>query len=1088
MSSKQLEQLRAMGIAMGMEKDNEQRVAAIMRAKNLLEGQVIEELLTELSLDRPPDAEPLAGLLHILMDLREKWQESIIRDSTLAMLVDGVQRGEITLRHAEERASLAASTDGQHVVELLADKAITLARRDPWAAVVPGRLLAAAVDTEEPFSGRVTPWVVANLAWVDVAGRALERCPDARMQRHAGTRGERVRRWAEAHDRQELRARSCMLLAALSLRLHRDLPPDGYGELDEVDWRTRLIMYADERMARDLMVPGTMEFPRNPLRPAPWDRAAGVAEAHLREALAASSADSCSGAAAVELARLLAAADHRRGRREAGRLTGQALSGARGLSRLGILALQGRLGLVDVAALVAEMREIDVEGAVGQHGLVDASWMAVEILDSVAPDQPAAALAWARQWESVVVGCGRDQLIEHHWLLRLSALVSLLVSRADASPRGLNGLQPEEQLFVSAWAMYGAGDYYRASNLFTMLNSRSCDLVADHLAAFLWIEVHARFLAVLRLEPRERLRLLPDSIVELLNLGFRWSPFTALFMPILDDLRGPSVKEIGLFADCLERLVIPLERLHGDVGREFAHAVAMYAIALVASLPVEVNMDHLARLMQAASGARYAAAVQARARVDPSEDADITALLERVAYWQRLQDSQAAGEEAGEDVLFEVRLTSYATGSEQGDGSDPAAILRNIQMRADSFLDNRVLAAVQNDAPPVLSLAELQANLGERTALLLTFIGQFDPPAGPPLVFGLLVSQEMIVGGGVKEENLSDDANFFNAPDGGLWLSSVMGRVVAGARWAVQEYAKPDALSPTAEEGFAADMQVEHFLASNVRAGMERLRKRGVDHLCVVPYGPLRVCPVHLLGAPGRMLADDWIVSYLPHATLLGRRRPPSSVRSDPVASVGISYPALGLGVPTNAPVDTTGQARRIAELFGAEPVLDSNATPAAVIRALQTSRRVHIAAHGEMNAWAPAFQAVQLAPSEGGDGRLRAADLLALDLSGLELVTLSACESALVRFDHADNPRGLAPTLLLRGADAVVGTLWPVKARVAETFFPALYGELSRNTGLLDAYALAMQRTRRTHPELRDWGAFYFMGDWRGTPREDAT
>jgi CHAT domain-containing protein len=140
------------------------------------------------------------------------------------------------------------------------------------------------------------------------------------------------------------------------------------------------------------------------------------------------------------------------------------------------------------------------------------------------------------------------------------------------------------------------------------------------------------------------------------------------------------------------------------------------------------------------------------------------------------------------------------------------------------------------------------------------------------------------------------------------------------------------------------------------------------------------------------------------------------------------------------------------------------------------------------MNAWAPAFQAVQLAPSEGDDGRLRAADLLALDLNGLELVTLSACESALVRFDHADNPRGLAPTLLLRGADAVVGTLWPVKARVAETFFPALYGELSRNTGLLDAYALAMQRTRRTHSELRDWGAFYFMGDWRGTPREDAT
>jgi hypothetical protein len=1091
MGSKQLEQLRAMGIAMGMEQDNKKRLAVMMGARNLLDGHVIEELLRELSVDRPPDAEPLAGLLNLLMELREKWHESIIRDSMLGTLTDRVRSGEITLRHAEGQARLAASTDGDYVVELLADRAVELASRDPREAVAPGRILAAAVDTEEPLDGHETSWVMANLAWVDVAGRALERCPDARMQRHAGVRGERVRRWAEVHDRQEVRSGACMLLAALAMRLYRSPPPQGYQELQEIDWRIRLILHADERLARDLLLPGTMEFLQNPLRPAPWRQAAEMAEAHLREALAVSPADSRRrSAAAVELARLLAATGGRRGEREAGRLGDQALSEAGGLSRLGILALQSRVGMaVDLAAVVAEMKEIDVGWAVSEHGLVDASWMAVEILDVFTQVQPATALDWARRWEPVVVRCGRDQLIERHWLLRLAAHVALLAMGTDGFSRGLDGLQPEEQLFISAWDMYGAGDYHRASNLFAMLNSGSSGLVADHSAAFQWIEVHARFWAILQLETREKLRLLPDSIVELLHLGFRWSPFTAVHMVILDELRGPNAKEIDSFVDCLERLVIPLERVHGDVGREFAHHVATYAVNLTASPSAEIDMDHLARLMQAGCGARYAAAMRARVRVDPSEDADVTALLERVAHWQRLRDSQAAGEEADEDVFFEIKLTSYATGTEQSDGVDPVAVLNNIQMRADSFLDNLLLAAVPNDIPPIVSLAELQSNLGERTALLLTLIGQMDPPTGPPLVFSLLVSQEMVVGGGVRQDYVSDDMNYFNAPDGGLWLSTVMGRTVAGARWMVQQYAKPDVLSLTAEEGFAADMQVGHFLASNVRAAMEILRKRGVDHLCIVPYGPLRVCPMHLLGAPGRMLADDWIVSYLPHAALLGRPRPSSLVRSGPVASVGISYPTLGLGVPTNAPVDTTGQARTIAELFGAEPVLNASATPAAVIRALQTSRRVHIAAHGEMNARAPAFQAVQLAPSEGDDGRLRAADLLALDLNGLELVTLSACESALVRFDHADNPRGLAPTLLLRGAQTVVGTLWPVKARVAATFFPALYGELSHHdTGMLDAYALAFQRTRRAHPELRDWGAFYFMGDWRRTPQEDVT
>ena len=1004
---------------------------------------------------------------------------------SLAAILDSVQRGEITLHYAEEMIRGRPSADTDDAVKVLATQAVALAQSHPWAAVVPARLAAAAVDTEEPFSGRETPWLEGNLAWLDVAGRAVERCPDARLQRHAAVRGERVRRWAEVRGHHELRARACTLIAALALRLHRAAPPRGYAELDEPVWSARLALHADERLGLDLLAPGTFDYPQNPLRPAPWERAAWVAEAHLREALALNPPVS-RGSPAGELARLLITAGtldpH-----ELGRRTRQALGGAGGLSRAGILALHRRLGMTKDVAWLAELGEIDVEAAVDELGLVDACRIAVDVLDSIADEAPDAGLAWARRWEPAVMASGDDLVVEYHWFRRAGAVAAVLNRRAAASPDGLEGLQPDEQLFLSAMAMLGADQPLPASNILSLLNAMPGDLVAGHQATFRWLVMHARLRAALKLDWPTRLPLLTDVLVDMLTMGFRAWPMMVL-LNVMNELDHPAPQETDLWITFLERLVIPLERAYGDAALEFVHEIAMHLVDGL--FPRSINTGqaltpvNVVGLLQVISGARYAAAVRARARVATAGDADVEAALERVRHWQRQRDDRSAAGEGQEDAFnnlhFETAVTSYATGSEQSDGAGPEAVLGNVQMRADALLDARLLDAVPNDDPPSLSLEELRANLDPRTALLLTFIGRIDPPVGPPCLFTVLISHETIICAGIKEENLPGNAHVWTAPDGGLWLTSSLGTTVAQLRRLVREYSRPDLMSAAAEETLASDGQVEHYLGQVVREEMERLRKRGVDHLCVVPYGPLRVFPMHLLGAPGRMLADDWIVTYLPHATLLGRQPSTSPARTHPITSVGISYTALGMAEPSNAPVDTSGQARAVAALFGAIPLLDAQATPEAVVDAMLTSRRVHIAAHGKMNARAPAFQSMQLAPGEGGSHRLSAADLLGLDLDGLELVTLSSCESALGRFDHADNPRGLAATLLLRGAGAVVGTLWPVKARVAETFFPLLYGELSHGLCVLDAYAVALRSTRRTHPELRDWGAFYFLGDWR--------
>ena len=101
------------------------------------------------------------------------------------------------------------------------------------------------------------------------------------------------------------------------------------------------------------------------------------------------------------------------------------------------------------------------------------------------------------------------------------------------------------------------------------------------------------------------------------------------------------------------------------------------------------------------------------------------------------------------------------------------------------------------------------------------------------------------------------------------------------------------------------------------------------------------------------------------------------------------------------------------------------------------------------------------------------------MDLRGLDLVTLSACETALGRFDGSDNLRGLPAALMLSGASSLIGTLWKVEDTTSRGFFTSLYQRLREGDNALDAFRVAQKATRRDHPQYRDWGAFYLVGDW---------
>jgi CHAT domain-containing protein len=269
-------------------------------------------------------------------------------------------------------------------------------------------------------------------------------------------------------------------------------------------------------------------------------------------------------------------------------------------------------------------------------------------------------------------------------------------------------------------------------------------------------------------------------------------------------------------------------------------------------------------------------------------------------------------------------------------------------------------------------------------------------------------------------------------------------------------------LTRECERTIADDTSI--FLAPVVDV-LSEWRASGHEHLVIWPHGPLHVLPFHLLGP--RPLADEWVMTIVPEVRTLGAAPVPA-----PPGRL------LSVGAPPEPAVSV--QAVNIAELFGEPALTGAAATKTSLRAALPGTRYLHLAAHGTLNASAPSLACLYLTPDAGDDGRLFAYELASYDLRGVDLVTLSACESALGRVDIADNLTGVPAAMLRAGARTVIGCLWPVAPDAAGTFFTSLYAGLASGTRKLDAYRAAQLETRARFPQYWQWGAFCYLGEWR--------
>lgn len=271
--------------------------------------------------------------------------------------------------------------------------------------------------------------------------------------------------------------------------------------------------------------------------------------------------------------------------------------------------------------------------------------------------------------------------------------------------------------------------------------------------------------------------------------------------------------------------------------------------------------------------------------------------------------------------------------------------------------------------------------------------------------------------------------------------------------------------SATAEDAYA---RLIAPIARHIRHSKLILVPHGVLHY--VPFAALRNAGTH------RYLIDDYTLTYAPSASALRFLRAKESA---------VNGSALVLGDPSTALPKLPGaeeEATAIAALLGTKPRLGKEARETLLRELHAKTDLVHLAAHGLYDPANPLYSRIALAGGGGDDGDLTVQDILSsVDLTGVNLVVLSACESAAGRRSEGDEVVGLTRALLYAGTPGVISSLWDIDDKASAGLMEEFYRRLVTGATVAESLRQAQLAVKERLPDPRYWAAFTLSGDPQG-------
>ncbi|WP_395143306.1 CHAT domain-containing protein [Armatimonas sp.] len=236
--------------------------------------------------------------------------------------------------------------------------------------------------------------------------------------------------------------------------------------------------------------------------------------------------------------------------------------------------------------------------------------------------------------------------------------------------------------------------------------------------------------------------------------------------------------------------------------------------------------------------------------------------------------------------------------------------------------------------------------------------------------------------------------------------------------------------------------------------------------LVIVPTDVLHGLPLAAFRDKDTYLLDQYELVITPSAAIwhtLVSRHKPSKLRTGPALLVSLQ---------------SVGTEQAQAEVEAIEPCLTevtalagSAATLTAVREQMKDKAILHFATHALFRQDNPLFSGLQLS-----EGWLLARDLYGLPIDA-DLVTLSACQTAVSQIAAGDEPFGLVRGFLAAGAQRVAASLWPADDAATAALMQGFYGKIARGQTPSQALRAAQQELQALWPHPYYWAAFCLMG-----------
>lgn len=243
----------------------------------------------------------------------------------------------------------------------------------------------------------------------------------------------------------------------------------------------------------------------------------------------------------------------------------------------------------------------------------------------------------------------------------------------------------------------------------------------------------------------------------------------------------------------------------------------------------------------------------------------------------------------------------------------------------------------------------------------------------------------------------------------------------------------------------------------------------GTERVVLVPNGALHHLPFAVLEGPEGPLGLTHDLERVPGLEWWLEHRVAPGLVERPLI-VGSAH-AEGFA---DLPYVESEVAQVQGVLGGPELLLDDRATRRAVLGGRRPDW-VHLAAHLEIDDRFPEQSALHL----GGDDPLTTLDVRGADWTG-STVVLSSCRSSGGRSFGGQQPLGMTRAFVEAGANAVVGSLWPVRDDDAEAFFSAFYAHLGEGRPLGRALRLARRDRVAAGAPPEAWAGIVLVGDGR--------